>query len=143
MVITGVAERVPERIAQLIYLDALVPENGQSAIDLMPGSASTLEEVAQAVGDGWQIPHDPPQPRKTPHPLKTLTQPVVLKNPTAAGLPRTYVLFSQNSFPFAPMLAETAAKAQAQGWRYWELAVDHTAPETHPKELATLLLELA
>jgi pimeloyl-ACP methyl ester carboxylesterase len=36
MVITGVAERAPERIAQLVYLDAFVPEHGQSLVDLLP-----------------------------------------------------------------------------------------------------------
>src|SRR5262245_30690572 len=36
MVIAGVAERVPERLAQLVYLDAFVPEDGQSTLDLLP-----------------------------------------------------------------------------------------------------------
>ena len=73
MVVTGVADQVPERIAQLIYLDALVPENGQAAADLVPEMVEALAQVAQEVGDGWQIPHDPPHLQKTPHPLKTLT----------------------------------------------------------------------
>lgn len=141
-VVTGVAERVPERLAQLIYLDALVPEDGQTVADLVPGSASAFAGVAQAVGDGWQIPHDPPHPRKTPQPLGTLTQPLVVQNPAAAQLPHTYVLFTRNSFSFAPALAEVAAKAREKGWRYRELAVDHTAPETHAQELADLLVEL-
>src|SRR4029077_20712111 len=34
MVATGVADRVPERVKQLIYLDAFVPGNGQSLLDL-------------------------------------------------------------------------------------------------------------
>ena len=38
MVITGVAESVPERIAQLVYLDAFVPEDGQSLVSLLPPS---------------------------------------------------------------------------------------------------------
>jgi pimeloyl-ACP methyl ester carboxylesterase len=142
MVITGVAEVVPERIGQLIYLDAFVPGNGESMADLLPEFVQYFEEVANAVGDGWQIPHDPPHPRKTPHPLKTLKQPVVVTNPSAAQLPRTYVLFTQNSFPFAPLFAHTAARAQAEGWRYRELAVDHTAPEDAPCAVADLLLDL-
>ncbi len=31
MVITGVADRVPERLAQVVYLDAFVPEDGQKS----------------------------------------------------------------------------------------------------------------
>jgi pimeloyl-ACP methyl ester carboxylesterase len=56
MVITGVADRRPERLAALIYLDALVPQDGQCALDLQPPErrASILEEVA-AIG-GWLWP---------------------------------------------------------------------------------------
>lgn len=143
MVITGVAEVLPERIGHLIYLDAFVPQNGQSVGDLVPTLVPYLETVAQQVGDGWQVPHDPPQPRKLPHPLKSLQQPLAITNPAAVQLPRTYVLFTQNSFPFAPLFAALAQNAQAAGWHYRELAADHIAPETHPQALAELLLELA
>ncbi len=36
MVATGVAERIPELISQLVYLDADVPQDGQSVADLLP-----------------------------------------------------------------------------------------------------------
>jgi len=35
VVITGVADRIPERIAQLVYLDALVPHDGQSIATML------------------------------------------------------------------------------------------------------------
>ena len=42
MVATGVADRAAERIAKLIYLDAFVPDNGQSLFDLLPASAACV-----------------------------------------------------------------------------------------------------
>ena len=51
------------------------------------------------------------------------------------------VLFTQNPFPFAPSLGRVAARGQAEGWSYRELAVDHIVPETNPEALANLLLE--
>ncbi len=36
MVATAVADRVPERLAQLVYIDAFVPRDGQSLFDLQP-----------------------------------------------------------------------------------------------------------
>ena len=36
MVISGVADRVPEEVASLVYLDACLPENGQSLFSLLP-----------------------------------------------------------------------------------------------------------
>ena len=34
-VITGVADRLPDRIGALVYLDAFVPENGKALIDYL------------------------------------------------------------------------------------------------------------
>ena len=60
MVIMGVSDKVPERLSQLIYLDAFVPENGQSLFDLLtPESSTSFRERAQADGSGWQIPPRP------------------------------------------------------------------------------------
>lgn len=43
-VITGVAEVVPDRIAHVVYLDAFVPEHGQSVMDLIaPERRQVLE----------------------------------------------------------------------------------------------------
>ncbi len=143
MVITGVAEAMPERIGQLIYLDALVPKHGQSAGDLAPAFMPYFEAAARQAGDGWQVPHDPPHPRKLPHPLKSLQDQLVLTHPLAAQLLRTYVLFTASSFAFASVFAEIAHNVRAEGWRYRELAVEHIAPETDPQAVAELLLELA
>jgi pimeloyl-ACP methyl ester carboxylesterase len=142
MITTVVADRVPERIAQLVYLDAWVPRHGECLADLIPEMAARMELVAREAGDGWRIPRDPPEPRKTHHPIGGMRQPVVLTSEHAARLPRSYVLFTGNSFYHAPVMARMAADARAAGWRCRELAADHTAPETHPGELADLLLDM-
>src|SRR5215813_9903475 len=36
MVITGVVDAVPERIAHLVYLDTFVPRDGESMVDVSP-----------------------------------------------------------------------------------------------------------
>jgi pimeloyl-ACP methyl ester carboxylesterase len=141
-VVTGVSDRVPERVAQLVYLDAWVPRDGQAVFDLIPEQAPRFEEMARTRGDGWRIPRDPPGPRRTPHPLATLKQPLSLTSDAAARLPRTYVLFSRNSLYHAPVMARMAAEARSAGWRMRDLPADHDAPETHPEQLAELLLGL-
>src|SRR4051794_12250519 len=58
-VVTGVAERVPARLRQVIYLDATVPKAGQSFFDgAGPVFQSVVEESARASGDAsrWQLP---------------------------------------------------------------------------------------
>jgi len=51
MVITGVADRVPKKVASLVYLDAFVPENGQSCISLLPSEA----HLATVPGEDWLV----------------------------------------------------------------------------------------
>ena len=63
MVATGVADRARARIAQLVYLDAFVPRDGQSVLDLQPPEArSTDARPGAAKGDGWRIPPNPMPP---------------------------------------------------------------------------------
>jgi pimeloyl-ACP methyl ester carboxylesterase len=47
MVITGVADRVPDRIRRLAYLDAAHPANGQSLSDV----TSSMMEMARSMGE--------------------------------------------------------------------------------------------
>lgn len=55
-VITGVADRVPERIRRIVYLDAFVPSDGQSTSDLVaPDRWAAMEQVLQSEGDGWPL----------------------------------------------------------------------------------------
>ena len=42
MVITGVAEKAPERIRRLVYWNAMVPNDGESLIDLLPPHMATM-----------------------------------------------------------------------------------------------------
>ena len=61
MVATGVADRAPDRLAALVYLDAFAPRNGESVFDILP--PQTRDQRRTAVGhDGWQIPPGPMPP---------------------------------------------------------------------------------
>ena len=101
-VITGVADRVPERLQQLVYLDAATPGDGESSADSFPGRRQQLEEQARQSGEGWKVEPGavPPDqaaditewaaPRRSPMPIKTLTTGVkVTRGETT--LPRTFV----------------------------------------------------
>jgi len=143
MVITVVADRVPERVGQLVYLDAWVPRDGQAVADIVPEAVEGFIRAAMLSGEGWRVPRDPPAPRRTTHPLRSLIQPAVLRNEAAMmEFPRTYIRFTGNSLYHAPVMARIAADGAAAGWRTLELDADHDAPETHPRDLAGLLLSL-
>src|SRR5690606_928126 len=82
MVATHVAAAVPERVRQLVYLDAFAPRSGQSLFDLVdPAMGARQEQAAMAEGEGWQVPPNPLpadtpaedfgwlMERRAPHPL--------------------------------------------------------------------------
>ena len=155
MVIAGVADHVPERIGQLVYLDADVPLEGESMMDHVPADERAgYEEAARARGDGWRVPPPFPDPlppglpaevvwtvsRMAPHPLATMTQPLHLEHGDA-DLPRTFVLCTEgkeNEFE-PPYVARVRTDPS---WRFFELAANHVAHVTAPEKLTATLLDL-
>jgi pimeloyl-ACP methyl ester carboxylesterase len=150
-VITGVADRVPERLSQLVYLDAAVPPLEDAAGDRR---RQELIERAERDGDGWRIPpgdmqgDDPPeivawaQPRRNPQPLKTFTQPLRLERGETT-LPRAFVYCARGKAPDSPQ-AQRAARIKADPrWRYFELQTGHNLHYSAPGETVAILLELA
>ncbi|MGN9781496.1 alpha/beta fold hydrolase [Nonomuraea sp. ZG12] len=145
MVITGAAGRAPERVAGLVYLDAFVPEPGQSCFDLMPWLAGVFTELA---GDGEHAqPLDPAglgvddpddaawlRAHSTPMPLRTHQEP--LPGPGRPGnMPALFVRCLRFE-----AFAETAGTFRALGLPVAELDSHHFAQLSSPAELADLLL---
>jgi len=158
MVITGVVDRVPERIAHLVYLDTFVPHNGESMAAISPLVIHLLRKQARAHGDGWRVDSQgtygvTTEPDRswvlsqvTPQPLKTLEQPLHLKNPAIVSTkPRTHIDCTGSGFFFLLMrhiLAPRALPPTEAGWRLRQLPTGHDAMITMPRELADLLLEV-
>jgi pimeloyl-ACP methyl ester carboxylesterase len=146
MVITGVAERVPERLGHLVYVDGVVPEDGEALIDLCtPQMVAELEEKVRTQGDGWRLPADPlSELRITDHPFKTFLQPVTVGNPAAAAIPRTYICCTDkpDDWFWGPVFYSSIERVRAAGWRYHELPSGHTPMLSMPQELTDFLLEL-
>jgi pimeloyl-ACP methyl ester carboxylesterase len=76
MVITGVADQAPQRLTQLVYLDAEVPTDGQCEFDLLaPEERDGYQQAATTTGQGWQIPPPVPDPLPHLHPAPAPGQP--------------------------------------------------------------------
>ncbi len=154
MVVTGVADRMPERIASLVYLDAFVPENGRCLFEYVPGELTQMQlEGARKIGDGWRIPPVPGdifnvnlQDRAwmdaqcTPQPIGTFEQPIRLSGGLEKVRNITYILatrFQPSPFP------QFYEKAKAKGWTTLELACGHDVMLDLPEELTDILLAQA
>lgn len=154
MVATGVADRASARIAQLVYVDAFVPRDGDSVMSLLPAEQrQRLADLAAAEGEGWRLPPNPMPPdtpaddlawavpRRQAQPIATFTQPIVLTG-AVDRLPRSYV-YCTRAGPgdaFRPFAERARREA---GWRCHELDASHNPQVTMPETLARLLIELA
>jgi pimeloyl-ACP methyl ester carboxylesterase len=144
MVITGVMDRVPERIKHVVFLDAAVPEDGMSLWDHFGG---TGPQDPERFKDGFmQVPWVKPDtkpPHSVKHSIKCFSQPVSYKNPAALKLPVTYVAFVPKD-----KSAEERAKndtswqrAVARGWTIRTFPGGHVAQQEDPRGVATLIEE--
>ena len=134
MVVTGVADQIPDRIAHLAYIDAFVPFDGESVMDLLAARGSTKPpgEIQGAfVVPTWVKPGTLP-PMDVPQPLKTFTDVIVLKNNLREGIPTTYIhtVAKESSKDDFDLFAGRASK---KGWQVDKLTADHT-PERSTRQ---------
>lgn len=153
MVVSGALEHIGDRVASLVFLDAFVPDDGDSAFGLL----GHLGAEPPAPGrpwllDGPQRAYDDPAeeafavPRRTPQPIRTFTEPVRLPRPLEDyPFPRTYVRATvpDPGTPVNPAFEAAAARARASAaWDYREIATTHLVAQNRPGELVELLLSL-
>lgn len=156
---TGAADRVPERLAGLVYVDGLVPNDGQSALDLLPASLrESVRARAQARGsDAWTVPVPegvlPPRDglpaerwsqyvsRLVPQPAATFSEAIRLTS-GIRRVPRGFVRCTKGVIkddPIEPM----GARARRENWPYREIATPHDPHLFDPQGAARVLVEMS
>lgn len=152
LVISSVANRLPDRIAHLVYLDAMVPEDGETAVDVLPFTKQLIDDAV----DGWRVPPLPELPPPlglfgvtdpedvawlrsmlSDQPVNCLRQPVQLDNPAVRAIPRTHIHCVAGR-PEGITRRPVPATARLR-----ELPTGHDCMITMPAELAGLLVEAA
>lgn len=152
MVATGVADKMPGRIARVVYIDAFAPKDGQSLFDLVgPKAEGNMRSGAQKDGDGWRLPINPmppdtapadvawASPRRRPQPIKTFEQ--RLKIESKDGPPRHYIYATRNGPGDVFRQFGERAKSEA-GWTYCEIDASHNPHITCPEVLNALLAKI-
>ena len=149
MVATGVADKVPERLQRVIYLDAFVPEDGDSLASLAGQDPAEMRAGAE---DGWRAPYRPmpadtseadlawAMARRMSHPVECFLEPLRL---TGAGgrLPRHYI-YALKKYP-ADVFGRFHERARTTpGWTAHEIDASHNPHITTPEALAEMLCEI-
>jgi pimeloyl-ACP methyl ester carboxylesterase len=166
LVVTGAADRVPERISELVYLDTGPIPNGTALIETFPTEARRhIERQVEELGEGWRFPVPPLdelatfgsleglddtrlallRSRAVDQPFGTFTQPLRLENPARETVPKVSILcsFSLEEVQAIidsgnPVFREMAGPS----WRFVELPTGHYPMFSRPDDLAAVLVAL-
>ena len=141
MVVTGVADKLPERIACLVYLDAYVPESGQSMQDLRPRELPNALTVDPTSAETFRVnERDRAWVDRlcTPHPVACVTERLLLSGAYRAVRRKIYVRAA--GYPH-PAFAATYERVKGDpGWVAHTLPCGHDVMVDMPDALAEILL---
>src|SRR5271168_2733251 len=160
MIISGVVEANPTRVQRLVFLDAFIPEDGNSVLDLLPPEIGAyFRDVAREHGNGWRLPggegqldlwglkpgeaRDFVRARLCDFSLRCFEEPLRLPANRKASIPAAFVTCVAEGYPARPFFAPFAAKARASGWNVVELNTGHDCHVERPGEVADVLLSEA
>ena len=154
-VVTGVADRIPERIRALVYLDAFVPADNETVLQHVPAAQrEQMLEHTRNLGEGWKVPPIPAEVfnvneqdrawmnrQCTFHPLGTFQQRLSLSGGVSKIGKIVYIRASgfQEGSPFSPF----EEKARAAGWTMLKMACGHDVMLDQPQQLTAALLDVA
>ena len=153
-VISGVADKLKDRIQKLIYFDAVILKDGQKPFDIAPKELVKQRiELAKRFGNGISIPAPSAdafgvfdlkkslllEEKLTPHPLSTYQSKLTIKNEIGNGIPLFYILCNDPVYKSLESSREVVRKLK---WPIFELNAGHDAMLTHPKETLNLLMKI-
>ncbi|OMQ15594.1 hypothetical protein A7K94_0208395 [Modestobacter sp. VKM Ac-2676] len=152
----GVADRIPERLAHVVFLDAVIPAPGVSAPETMSESQREARlRLAVDFDGGLSIPPPPArvfglenpadiawvERRMTPQPLSVERLSLTLRHGVGNGIPVTYL---HCIAPRLPIIDSSAAYARSRSdWTYTQLDCGHSAMVSDPDLVAAELLAIA
>jgi pimeloyl-ACP methyl ester carboxylesterase len=167
LVITGVSDRVPDRISQLVYLDTGALPDGTVLIETFPPEARRhIEQQVEELGDGWRFPMPPQEElatfgslegldddrlellrsRAVDQPFGTFTRSLALQNPAREELPKVGILCSFSLEEVQAIIASgnpLFREMVGPNWRFVELPTGHYPMFSRPDDLAAVLLDLS
>jgi len=161
---TAVADRMPQRLKHIVYVDAMLPKPGESWSSTHAGETREARVAAAEASDDFSFP--PPDPsvfglqgaqrdwvgrRQTRHPGHTYLAPLAFDPQRVASIPRTFVDCRQ-----PPLATIDVSRQRARDARFWdgawkkgggvrvlELQTGHDAMVSAPQDLTRILLAAA
>ena len=159
MVITGVAEVCPQRLDHLVYVNGVVPRDGEAMVDQLDAvrgpdftarvraaidnreeflrPPSTVEEIRRRCGITDPEDQSRVLPRLRPQSVASFAQPVRLGSSEALEISRSFILSRESGFD------PVAERVRQSDWGLYQLDTGHDPMITKPREVAEILLRIA
>jgi pimeloyl-ACP methyl ester carboxylesterase len=160
IVVTGVADRIPERLSQLVYLDSAPFSGGMAMVDLLPPEAlAAVQRTVDESGDGWRFPFPGIEglaqdasleglddadlafmtAKAVPQPWATYTQPLRLQNTEKTSPYRQVFLACGDMISLVAAGVPQITPFTKPPWHYLELETGHWPMLSEPAKLAEML----
>ncbi|MFI6316881.1 alpha/beta fold hydrolase [Nonomuraea sp. NPDC050556] len=141
MVITGAADRAPDRVTSLVYLDAVVPRGGDSMWKLVTDNERRWYLDVEESGFGVRpLPFF--DPRATAHPLASLLQPIRLTG-DLAHIRRNVYVYASGWPGESPFTSTYLRLSKDPSWITHALDSGHNLMRDAPQDLVKILLQSA
>jgi pimeloyl-ACP methyl ester carboxylesterase len=152
-VISGIAEAKPDAIRSIVFLDAFIPDNGDSLLDVVQPAVQEVIRAAQARGDITVPVRDAAAFKvnekdrawidslATPQPIATMTEKIKLTGARERIAKKTYIRAS--GYPNVSFDKAHARVKADPTWRTYEVPCGHDVMVDEPERLAEILLEVA
>jgi pimeloyl-ACP methyl ester carboxylesterase len=151
MVVGGVADKIPGRIRNLVFLDAVIPENGKCMTDyVFPGEVFHQIMDAVGAGGGFFLPAPPAaffnvneadqamvDRLCTPHPIASVLEKITIGT-GADGIKNHTYIYATN-WSFTPIVQQYERAKTLAGWKVFEVEAGHDIMLDAPIQLADIL----
>jgi len=152
-VISGVAEAVANKISSIVFLDAFIPDNGESLLDVVqPAVQDVIQDVLDR-GDTTVPVRDAAAFKvnekdrpwvdslATPQPIGTMTEKIKLTGARERVATKAYIRAA--GYPNVSFDKACARTKADRSWRTYEVPCGHDVMIDKPDRLAEILLEVA
>lgn len=123
MVITGVAAGMAERVRHLVYIDAALPDPGQSLFDIIVSSGCDPRSFAG-------LEPAPPYMEKLQFDARVLKR-----------LKKTYLFCTKSEFSVVTTIAKKKIAKENNHWKYREIPASHVPMADMPEEVVQVMLD--
>lgn len=154
MIGTAIADRMPDRVAHLVYVDAVVPQPGESWSSTHSAVTREARIAASEASRDYSFPppdpavyglsgaqHDWVRRRQVPHPGHTYTMPLQFDALRVSQVPRTFIDCTHPPLATIDVSRQRVRDPSFWGapWHVVELATGHDPMVSAPHDLAQVL----